>query len=36
MVKKSIGGRMTAAKSRASKSHHGDIGTSRKGPVKIY
>lgn len=36
MAKKSRGGRMKAAKSRAAKSHHGGIGPSHagKGPVK--
>jgi len=36
MAKISRGGRMTAAKTRASKSHHGGIGSSHagKGPVK--
>ena len=36
MAKKSRGGRMTAAKKRAAKSHHGGKGPehSGKGPVK--
>lgn len=36
MAKKSRGGRMKAAKVRASESHHGGIGTAHagKGPVK--
>ncbi len=36
MAKKSRGGRMTAAKRRASRSHHGGTGKSHagKGPVK--
>ena len=36
MAKISRGGRMTAAKKRAAKSHHGGVGTSHagKGPVK--
>ena len=36
MAKESRGGRMTAAKKRAAKSHHGGVGSTHagKGPVR--